>query len=121
MSPPSKEPLKSLKETERDNHNAAMSIVRTFAFVGRWTVVLFALSIFVDGYTELSRRESREKTREILDIIKDQTSPEAIAARETQLGQLLVVVDCNFREALEDAEEARGGSIHIVGGECPGD
>ncbi len=79
-------------------------------------------------WVEFRRQDQREDTRELLrgmeralQVIDQQTSPEAVAEREQQIDGLLFLADCNQRKAVVDYAEALGTPIEIVGGQCPPD
>jgi hypothetical protein len=80
-------------------------------------VVSLILSLGVQAYntsqvsqqttklTELSRsnRKLGDSNRLTLKAIQDQTSPEAIARQKAQVEDIIGIIDCNQRQALQDA------------------
>lgn len=83
----------------------------------RILVVSLILSLGVQAYntsqvsqqttklTELSRsnRKLGDSNRLTLKAIQDQTSPEAIARQKAQVEDIIGIIDCNQRQALQDA------------------
>lgn len=105
--------------------NEAKSFVKSLLRSIGMLVGIFVLSLFIDGWTEYNRQQNRAATLDLLEgmerllqVVEDQTSPEAAARRESQLRGLLVQVDCNDRKALEEAFAAAGTTIEIVGENC---
>lgn len=105
----------------------------------RILVISLVLSLGVTAYstikvqqqttalTELSKsnRKLGDANRRTLKAIKDQTSPEALAQQQRTINAILVRVDCNTRQAFQDAIQqlvdlgiTEAGSIRIVTAQC---
>lgn len=79
----------------------------------KWIAVISVLlavaaisTLLIDRVLD-SQQDSRletlaEENHDALEILQAQESPETIAQREAALSQLLVVVDCNQRRAIQD-------------------
>lgn len=73
-------------------------------------VITLILSIGLTGYNTTKVRDISEDyaalardNRRTLQIIETQTSPEAIARQKAQVEDIIGIIDCNQRQALQDA------------------
>lgn len=110
----------------------------------RWFIILLVFTTLLSAYWAVSSQrqadrayaqaermqaESEERGHQLnkveraVQILEDQTSPEAQQARDRAVENLIVTVDCNHREALQTLidqinNDGRLGQITLVGPEC---
>ncbi len=73
----------------------AISLIGTLALTGYNTAHLRDLA--------RSSRVLADENHAILETVEEQTSPEAIARQKAQVEDIIGIIDCNQRQALQDA------------------
>lgn len=82
----------------------------TLEFLLKILAISLILSLGLIGYNTIQVRNISEDygvlardNRKTLEIIESQTSPEAIARQKAQVEDIIGIIDCNQRQALQDA------------------